>query len=586
MKQILYIICLLFIGIIAKAAKADPTPVTIVQPNGQQLTIVQHGDEHFSWITALDGTLLKQIGKAYYIATVERNGALTATHILANEINKRTATEKRLIEAQQKNIFYQNIPIQTHQHKHMLPLGQHNPPYFPHSGSPKVLTILVQFADTTFSVTNPAQSFNDYLNHEGQPLPQYDHAESRNHGSVKQYFKDMSNGAFQPQFDVVGPITLPQKLAFYGADQHGIKDFNIEKLIEDACKKIDQETDFTQYDSNNDGIIDLVYIIYAGYSQSVTGNSSDAIWPKSSAFYGKNITFDGLKIGRYGVSNELNYTPTYKLKALPNKRINGIGLFCHEFSHTMGLPDFYQVSPDAITNNQTMEFWDVMDAGTYTDNGYTPTPYTPWEKELFGWTTIPTLEDTPAQITLQPHQTYRIHSKTNNEYIILHNIRKENWGKKLLGEGMLIYRVDYKHDEVNLWNHVNDQAGQPGMTIVPADGIIINSSTQDSEQIKVYKDSHAGDPYPGTTQCTEILSIQLNNSTIDHPIYNIEEDKATGNITFDFIENFATAIDTYKQDTTKDNTSIYTTDGRYIGENSDNLPKGIYIRNKKKYVKI
>ena len=84
--------------------------------------------------------------------------------------------------------------------------------------------------------------------------------------------------------------------------------------------------------------------------------------------------------------------------------INGIGLFCHEFSHTLGLPDIYPTS--GITNhNQSPEYWDVMDMGNYQADGYQPIPYSPWEKSIVGWKQPTLLSDTEAQqLKLEPSE--------------------------------------------------------------------------------------------------------------------------------------------------------------------------------------
>lgn len=160
-------------------------------------------------------------------------------------------------------------------------------------------------------------------------------------------------------------------------------------MLSEACAKIDSKVDFSKYDSDGDGVVDLVYIIYAGYSESISGNEANCLWPKSGTTnfyrydeYGKKkgiLMCDGKNFSRYGINNELNGKPADTKNGL--YQINGIGLFCHEFSHTLGLPDHYPTEyPANTSDNQSPEFWDLMDAGEYTYDGYRPTPYTPWER--------------------------------------------------------------------------------------------------------------------------------------------------------------------------------------------------------------
>lgn len=585
MKRQLIIACLLFISILAKASKADPTPVVVLQPDGTKLTIVLHGDEHFGWIATIDGVLLVQQRDGYYVAKVSAEGDLLATKQLAHDSRQRSLAERKIIKAQSQKEFLKAAGVKRAQAMRRIGIGSTTPPYFPHMGSPKVLAILVEFSDSTFSLTNPKRSFDDYLNYEGHPLPNYDANEQRNYGSVRQYFKDMSNGLFTPQFDVVGPVKLGKTLSYYGADSGGSKDVNSRELIIDACKAVDGEVNFKDYDGNGDGIADLVYIIYAGYAQSVGGNQTTDLWPKSSYFY-DGVSFDGVKIGRYGISNELNYNRTRKFDTPPAKRINGIGLFCHEFSHTMGLPDFYPVLPDGFANNQTMEFWDIMDSGTYTDNGYMPTPYTPWEKEVMGWIKVDTLAADSVKVELPVGASYKILTDNEKEYLIIHNVQREGWNAKQLGHGMLIYRVNYEKQAVNMTDRVNDVAGSPGMTIVPADGLIINSTTKDADEKANYIKSHAGDPFPGSENVDSLITAKLNYGDFTKPFYAIKEDAKTGSVSFNFLKkNVTTAIVEIKQSGTLTSPDtdhrIYTVDGRYVGTEIEKLPKGIYIQNKK-----
>jgi len=169
---------------------------------------------------------------------------------------------------------------------------------FPHTGTPKALVILVEFQDTLFSVDNPKETFDRYLN--AEDLSGYSNLK-KNSGSVAQYFSDMSGGTFRPQFDVVGPVRLSHNLKYYGEGQND----KISYLLPDACKAVDDSVNFADYDQDGDGYVDLVYIIYAGYAASWTGNSTDCIWPKSGALSAG--TYDGVKIYRYGVGNEVEW---------------------------------------------------------------------------------------------------------------------------------------------------------------------------------------------------------------------------------------------------------------------------------------
>ena len=590
-KGIFIFLCLMMAATWARASRVNPQPAVITQSDGSQITVYAHGDADSHWYTLSDGTLLMHEGYDYYVAKVSPSGQLTNSKVLAHEPAVRDAKEAQLAQAQNRKLFAKQIEAASDARRISIGTGRR---YFPHTGSPKAMVILVQFADTTFSVTDPVVSFNEYLNNEG-PLPDRGLRENRNTGSVRQYFADMSQGLYTPQFDVFGPVTTTKGWAYYGenptAGSHDMGS-RIQELVKEACAAIDDTVDFSQYDANNDGYVDLVYVIYAGYGENTSGNSSYCIWPKSGLLSGG--TYDGKSVSRYGLHCELNYTPKKKLSEAPWKRINGIGLFCHEFSHTLGLPDMYPNTRAAQSvDNQTMEYWDLMDGGEYTDNSYTPTPYTPWERQVMEWTDIAELSDT-AQVTLNHDEFVRISSDTNDEYVILQNIQNEGWYSKVLGgHGMLIYRVDYGKPSVNLSDYPNSTAGKPGMTLVPADGLLINyyrvyaadslKSDQKPYSMAEYQDSHYGDPFPGTSGVTELLSMKLNGCTLEKPLFNIKEEN--GVITFDYLKDSTLGIDLNAiENVGQTDRRIFTLDGRLVATDGKQLPKGVYIQNHQKFV--
>lgn len=592
MKRVIASIAIAMCVVASWAVKADPTPTVVTQPDGTQLTIIVHGDEDCNWYTTSDGVLLYPIGNSYFVASISANGEIAPTTLLAHERSMRSDNETSIIAKQDKAAFYSAIKGRQQQYRaRRISIGTAATSYFPHTGSPKALVILVEFSDTLFSVSEPSVVFDEYLNHEGSSMPDHSNYERRNHGSVKQYFNDMSNGAFTPQFDVYGPVRMEKPSAYYGEGTDNMT--RIKEMIVAACDSIDKDVDFTEYDQDGDGFVDLVYVIYAGYSQSVGGNSVDCIWPKSGTLGSVSNTFDGMKINRFGINNELNYYPGREFNNYPEitKRINGIGLFCHEFSHTLGFPDLYC---ELEVDNQELEYWDLMDGGEYVDNGYTPAPYSPWEKEVAGWTTIDEITEA-KQITLADGQAVRIKNDTNDEYIILLNMQNNGWAKAMLGHGMLVYRIDYPYDSVNLFDKPNAiTSGKPAVTLLPADGLLISSyRVYDSEpsdtkpySITEYINSHYGDPYPGTSNVTEIEKFQMNECVIEKPIYNITENLEEGTISFEYLNKIINGIDNISDLHSQDaKQTVYSIDGRNLGTDFSKLAKGIYIVGGKKILK-
>ena len=514
MKRIILLICFIACTTITTwAAKAQSIPVLVKQADGTTITVILQGDEHINWYIALDGTLLVQgSNNNYYVGRVANNGHLTATKQLAHETAFRSQTERSLIQKQDKERFYsyvRSVAAQSENAYNESPMtrisigaSSDGVAYFPHTGSPKALVILAEFADTLFTIQNTKQVFTNYLMNEGH-FTETAYGQNMNYKGVRGYFKDCSYGQFTPAFDVVGPIKLPKPQTYYGAGGDNIKD-----LLTDACNAVDNEVDFSQYDSNGDGMVDLVYVIYAGHSANYRGNASTDIWPKSGTTI-LSKTFDGKSVRRYGVSNELAGRENKKKE---RETINGIGLFCHEFSHTLGLPDIYAYdryegeNNEAVNqNNQGMEYWDLMDGGTDVWGGRIPSPYLAWERETMGWMSIDTLTTDCHISNLKTidngGKAYKIlNPSAANEYVILQSIQKggwyQGWGNKNITypKGLLIYRISYASDKVNLHDGPNNVKGKPRVIVIPADGEIIAAAHAGT--MNNYLLQHNNDLYP------------------------------------------------------------------------------------------
>ena len=597
LKQLSLIVCLMLCSLTTWAAKAESIPVQVRQADGSVITVILRGDEHINWYTTLDGVLLVQgEDNNYYIGKVEKSGNLIATKQLAHEAHTRSQAERNLIAKQDKEKFfayvnkiaeesenaYDNSPLTRGP---IIDSGYNGVPYFPHTGSPKALVILAEFQDTTFTIQDTKKVFTNYLMNE-EHFTDSRYGQNLNYKGVRGYFKDCSYGQFTPIFDVVGPIKLPKAHDVYGAGND-----RMDLLFADACAAVDDLVDFTKYDANNDGIVDLVYIIYAGHSANTSGNKDTNIWPKSGTIIISN-KFDGKSIRRYGVSNELNGSDQTSKN---NKKINGIGLFCHEFSHTLGLPDIYAIDKKAKNqDDQGMEFWDLMDGGTEVRNGRVPASYLAWEREVMGWMKIDELKNDSSIKNLKSidngGKAYKIvNPNDSNEYIVLQSIQKgpwyQGWRDGTYGKGLLAYRVSYPFNKVNVFDFPNNEKGKPRVIPIPADGKILAAANAGGSITKFTQQLN-GDLYP-YNGINKIDKFKMYDGTIlKWSIFDIIENDAERHVSFKFINNEPTAIQSPSivERSTSDN-RIYTLDGRYVGTDASILPHGIYIQNNKKFVK-
>ena len=597
LKQLSLIVCLMLCSLTTWAAKAESIPVQVRQADGSVITVILRGDEHINWYTTLDGVLLVQgVDNNYYIGKVEKSGNLIATQQLAHEALTRSQAERNLIAKQDKEKFfayvnkvaeesenaYDNSPLTRGP---IVDSGYGGVPYFPHTGSPKALVILAEFQDTTFTIQDTKKVFTNYLMNEDH-FSDTRYGQNQNYKGVRGYFKDCSYGQFTPIFDVVGPIKLPKKHAIYGAGND-----RMDLLLADACAAVDDLVDFAKYDANNDGIVDLVYISYAGHSANYHDNKVSNIWPKSGTITISN-KFDGKSIRRYGVSNELNGSDKTSKN---NKKINGIGLFCHEFSHTLGLPDIYAYHTDAENqDDQGMEFWDLMDGGTGVRGGRVPASYLAWEREVMGWMKIDELKKDSSIENLKSidngGKAYKIvNPNDSNEYIVLQSMQKgawnQGWGDGTYGKGLLAYRVSYPYNKVNVFDFPNNVKGKPRVIPIPADGKILAAANAGGS-LNTYIQQLNGDLYP-YNGINKIDKFKMYDDTIlKWSIFDIIENDAERQVSFKFKNNEPTAIQSPSiiERGTSDN-RIYTLDGRYVGTDASILPHGIYIQNNKKFVK-
>ena len=622
MKRLALLTALLAITMGVWAGKAKPGLRTNAQSDGTTIEYILVGDEDFHYSLSTDGVVLLKKNGTLYIAEIGEDGSLEATSQIAHEKDLRDSYEQALASKQNKaSLLKAESEARAKAAATRSESLSDDGTLFSHTGSPKAVVLLIQFNDTEFTLEDPYSTFDKYLNYEDyftdddtdMGMTDDGYSYYRNYGSVVKYFEDMSFGQYTPQFDLYGPYTLAYPSTYFAGTS------NMRLLLTAACSAANDDVNFSDYDDNDDGYIDLVYLIYAGYAQSITGDEND-IWPNSGTISATN-TFDGKKIRRYGVNNELNLDDSF------SPSINGIGLFCHEFSHCLGLPDLYPSNSGTTTAdsycNQNPEYWDLMDAGEYTLEGYRPTPYTAWERERFGWMEITEIDEA-ADLTLEPlneegsselsGQAYRIRNTENeDEYYILENIQNEGWSRDMYGHGMTVMHVDYDDDYFQLGDMPNSVAAHPRMTIIPADKLVIpmtyigttvtSSMSTYSETLveryvgskitsKIYLNEFEGDPFPGTYEVTSLTddtdpaSVVFtetgdNPGYMGKPITDITE--TDGIISFKFMGGTETGI---KSINSSDDSSekIFSIDGIYKGNDKSSLGKGIYIIGGKKFV--
>ena len=481
----------------------------VEQPDGTQLTLTMRGDEHFHCLVTADGIPVVLHEGAYYYALWGEEG-IEPSDFLAHEPALRSAGEQAFVEALTTEDNITNHAAKTRERRNA---AASRAAEVPTTGEVYVPVLLVQYKDVKFSSDDPKTAFEERINGDNYT------AEGGN-GSIREYFIEQSGGEFSPHFDIIGPVTLDENMKYYGGNDKSGNDLRPREMVADACRKAYSGgmVSFSNYDNNKDGYVDILYVIYAGYGEaSYPDMLENTIWPHQWELE-TPLNFNGVKVRRYACNNELD--------GHKGTTLDGIGTFCHEFSHCLGLPDFYDTSGG---EGFGMNVWSVMDYGCYNNDGHTPCGYSAYEKDCLGWKPLVELHD-PTHVTLTPLSKggtgYKIVNEANpDEFYVVEYLDKSGWNKYAPAEGMLVTHVDYL---ASAWqdNIVNNDPKHQRVTIIPADG-------------KLTAQTLAGDTYPGLSSNTSLTATSspaakvYRGGFMDKDITHITAEE--GAVTFNFM---------------------------------------------------
>jgi M6 family metalloprotease-like protein len=487
---------------------ATPYPVKVTQPDGSELTIRIKGDEFFRYKTTLDNYLIVNDEDGFYSYALKNDdGTLRSSKVRVSNIESRTQEEKNIIASVPQTIDYRKINDERRASKvAALSTETTLKKAFPLNGTPKSLVILVEFKDKGFTVSNPKTAFSDLLNKNG-------YSDNNGTGSARDYFRSASNGVFDPEFDVVGPFTLPNNMAYYGGNDSSGDDTNPRQMIIDACNLASTQggVDFSNYDVDNDGYVDNIFVYYAGHNEAENA-SANTIWPHRWVLANSNTVLNGKIIYDYACTSEL--------KGSSGSNMCGIGTFCHEFGHVLGLPDYYITS--GTGTHYTPSYWNIMDYGAYLNGGKTPPTYSAFDRFFLDWLTpielssaangyLPALNTSNKAYLVSQNGNHNLIGSNPNpvEFFMFENRQQTGWDSYLPGHGMLITHIYY--NKTNWWyNTVNNTASAMGYDIVEADNIATDNSL-------------TGDPFPGTSNVTSYNPVLRSGVDIGKPITFINE---------------------------------------------------------------
>ena len=441
-------------------------PVDVLQPDGSTVTLLMHGDEFLSFMTTTDG-----------YTVVKGDGSIVATGIVARNLQQRTAEENHYLAQAGKYVHADMNEAATSLKERASQMYAHNYA-LQTTGKKRVqeiwklidyskfkgLVVLVEWNDRKFGADDPKAFYQRMTNEKNLTDNSKKYYPVNVSGSVKDYFYDNSMGIFEPTFDVIGPISIDYSCKYPlpknadGTVNNGFSDRMI-NILKAAMTKANAEVDFNNYDLNSDGIIDMVFFVFAGYGSYVQGNDNHYMWPHAedlSAYSSRlAMIYDGKRFGRYACSMEIQ---DYEALASQHVWLDGIGTMCHEFSHVLGLADHYDTDYEKNGQAKTAGGYDVMDGGADWNYGLNPVGYSAFERHVLGFTN-PEVIETPGNYELESFQTsnkaYIVKTKKNDEDFYIENRQKERWDEYLPEYGMLVWRVDASNQQVWIKNDVN-----------------------------------------------------------------------------------------------------------------------------------
>ena len=463
-----YLVCLvaaLVCSASAWAVVASPVPFEYTKPDGTVVMARVYGDEFHSYIESLNGELLSG----------NRD----------EEALEEAAQIRRIRRAHQE--------------------AGHTA--FPTKGSPHSLVLLVSFAD--LEMGESLQNFKDLLN-----KPGYNHNGAT--GSCRDFYIASSDSIFLPEFDCYGPYKLSKKMEYYGGNSGNNNSVHAHDMVAEACQMAHNAgVNFKKYDTNNDGLLDNVFIFFAGHNEA-EGGPAASIWPHQSNISSMGVRLDGVLVASYACTSEY--------KGASGSTRCGIGTFCHEFGHVIGQPDFY----DTKYNYYSVGNWDIMCDGSYNNNGNTPPTFSAYERMYEGWLTPKQLL-LPGQYLLSDvpfhKEAYLVAASTHNlsgtspnpsEFFLLdYRSGANGWDEALPGHGMLVWHIDYS---ASAWtsNTPNNGPTLMRMHLEEANGVTWQRRAN-------REDGRPSDPYPGTQNVTFFTPVLHNGTDIEQPIFNIAE---------------------------------------------------------------
>ena len=500
------------------AVTAYPHPVEIKQPDGTTITVLLKGDEKIRWAETTDGyTVLYNSEGIFEYAVLDNKGDLILSGIKAKDETKRSKTDDDFLAKTTKGLYFSDSQVSIMKSIWEIKASE-SQKAFPTTGNRKLICILMGFKDVSF--TKSQSDFNNLFN-------QVNYSTGGATGSVKDFYLESSYDQFNLQVDVVGPYTAANNMSYYGANDSYGNDANPRALVTEAVNAADASVNFANYDNDNDGSVDGVYVIYAGYGEEA-GASANAIW--AHAWNITTVYKDGVSISKYSCSAEL--------RGNSGTTITSIGVICHEFGHVLGAPDYYDTNYSTGGQFDGTGKWDLMASGSWNNSGITPAQHNAYTKiYYYNWaqaTLLSSASNISVTNSVDNKSFYRINSTTSGEFWLIENRQQIGFDAQIPGHGLLIYHVHSGIGSVgNAINATYPQRMYP---------VCASATTNPGTTASTYGTINSGGcPFPGTSNKTSFTDNTTPNmkswagANTSKPITNISENSTTKTVSFAFM---------------------------------------------------
>lgn len=492
----------------------SPYPTQIVQPDNTTITIVGRGNMVNNWTETVDGYSIV-LNNGIYEYAQNQNGNLTPTGIKANDPANRAASEIAFVSSLQPSLKPALTPLK----QSILSQVQNRnlQKTFPTTGNIRVLALLIDYPD--LQSTFAKSSFDSLL---------YGANFRNGDGSFKYYYETSSDSQITVTVDVYGWYRAQNSYLYYGYDSGYARAADLVREAVDAAET--GGVNFALYDNDNDNDVDGILSVHAGPGAE-QGSRTQYIWSHRWVLNGGNlgsVTYDGKFINDYMTN------PETRIAGL-NQNLVGIGVFCHEFGHNLGLPDLYDT--DATNgDSEGIGNWCLMAGGGWLGGEHRPGNFSAWCRVENNWVTPTnlTIGSSNGSYTMNPASThrneiYRVNTPLNNEYFLLENRQKIGLDLEIPGEGLAIWHINTSKTNSS-GNRVNADENLKGVDLEEADGLNgLDNETNRGDNGDLYPGSSTNRTFNTTSNPN---SRNYSNGSTGFELRNITE---TGTqISFDF----------------------------------------------------